>query len=257
MQRPHIANAFEPGARALDPNEGEITVRLETLPDVLVAPTGQIIACNPLYCVDTSPFTISARPGAYPVILCIAQFSGAGQHCIARPGERRIAAAMLCIQSEPAVRWELAICQEEREKQADSEAMETSVEKEVPHYDGAYCVDSGHGSFMDEAAIDAFLARSGASHEEREAAAWDARVDYLLQHMDEDHSQRPARYNIILDEQTGLNLLIFTSGWGDGGYASYWGFDADGIPVCLITDFGIFEEAEWAQEGGAHPQEGL
>ena len=246
MQRPHIANAFEPGARALDPNEGEITVRLETLPDELLVPTGRIIASDPLYCVETPPLTISVRPGAYPVILCIAQFSGAGEHCMAEPGERRIAAAMLRMQSVPAVRWELAICQEERETPADAEAIETAVEGEASYSDGTYCVDSARGAFMDEAAIVAFLALSGASNEEHEVAAWDARVDFLFEYLvEEDHS------NLVLDEQSGLNMVIFPSGWGDGKYACYWGFDAHGSPVCLITDFGIFDEAEWVQKSEA------
>jgi hypothetical protein len=74
-------------------------------------------------------------------------------------------------------------------------------------------------------------------------------VDYLLEHLDEeDQSRRPSRYSIVLDEQRELNMFIFTSGWGDGEYASYWGFDANGSPVCLITDFGIFEDAEWIQQ---------
>jgi hypothetical protein len=40
-------------------------------------------------------------------------------------------------------------------------------------------------------------------------------------------------------------MLIFTSRWGE--YVSYWRLDATRSPVCLITDLGIFEDAEWAQ----------
>src|SRR5207245_1034675 len=35
------------------------------------------------------------------------------------------------------------------------------------------------------------------------------------------------------------NLIICSSGAGDGFYATYWGLSADGIPVCLVTDFGL------------------
>jgi uncharacterized protein DUF4241 len=209
-------------------------------------PTGRVVACDPLYCVDTPPFTTTVQPGAYPVILCIAQFPETGEHRIAEPGERRIAAAMLRVQPGPAVRWELAICQEEKEKPADAEAIETAVAGEASYSDGAYCVDSARGAFMDEAAIDAFLARSGASKEEHEGAAWDARVDFLFEYLvEEDHN------NLVLDEQSGLNMVIFPSGWGDGEYACYWGLDAHGSPVCLSTDFGIFDEAEWVHKSEA------
>ncbi len=46
--------------------------------------------------------------------------------------------------------------------------------------------------------------------------------------------------NFCVDEATGANIIAFSSGWGDGCYASYWGYDADGKIACLITDFGVF-----------------
>jgi hypothetical protein len=32
---------------------------------------------------------------------------------------------------------------------------------------------------------------------------------------------------------------MFESGWGDGVYISYWGFDANDAPACLVTDFSV------------------
>lgn len=40
---------------------------------------------------------------------------------------------------------------------------------------------------------------------------------------------------------TGLNVMIFSSGYGDGFYASYWGFDDTGSPVALVTDFRVLD----------------
>ena len=37
----------------------------------------------------------------------------------------------------------------------------------------------------------------------------------------------------------GLDVALFSSGMGDGAYSSYWGFDAGGQAVCLLTDFDI------------------
>ena len=37
------------------------------------------------------------------------------------------------------------------------------------------------------------------------------------------------------------NVIGFTSGFGDGGYPSWFGLDADGEPLVLLTDFGILE----------------
>ena len=44
---------------------------------------------------------------------------------------------------------------------------------------------------------------------------------------------------VTLEENTGLNCVIFSSGIGDGFYASYWGFDEAGQAACLMTDFGL------------------
>ncbi|WP_253946621.1 DUF4241 domain-containing protein [Priestia filamentosa] len=45
--------------------------------------------------------------------------------------------------------------------------------------------------------------------------------------------------NLILDEEYNLNALIFSSGYGDGFYASYWGINEKGNVVSLVTDFNI------------------
>ena len=44
-----------------------------------------------------------------------------------------------------------------------------------------------------------------------------------------------------LDPESGLNLIAFSSGWGDGCYPSYWGLDAQGQATCLLTDFRVIE----------------
>jgi len=41
-------------------------------------------------------------------------------------------------------------------------------------------------------------------------------------------------------DATGLsNIIVFSSGYGDGAYPCYFGYDADGEVVCLATDFGV------------------
>jgi len=46
--------------------------------------------------------------------------------------------------------------------------------------------------------------------------------------------------NIKVSERTEANVITFSSGWGDGGYASFWGYDALGDLTCLVTDFNLF-----------------
>lgn len=37
-------------------------------------------------------------------------------------------------------------------------------------------------------------------------------------------------------------ILAFPAGFGDGFYSSWWGLDAEGLPVCLVTDFRVLGE---------------
>ena len=39
--------------------------------------------------------------------------------------------------------------------------------------------------------------------------------------------------------QTGANLIVFSSGWDDACYASYFGYDAKGKAAERITDFSL------------------
>lgn len=45
-----------------------------------------------------------------------------------------------------------------------------------------------------------------------------------------------------MDETTGVNIIAFSSGWGDSCYASYWGYDAAKQRVALMTDFGVLTD---------------
>ncbi|NET37521.1 MAG: DUF4241 domain-containing protein [Cyanothece sp. SIO1E1] len=47
--------------------------------------------------------------------------------------------------------------------------------------------------------------------------------------------------NVVVNEANGANVIAFSSGWGDGGYASYWGYDAKGNLASLVTDFACFD----------------
>lgn len=52
--------------------------------------------------------------------------------------------------------------------------------------------------------------------------------------------------DVLVVESTGANVITFSSGWGDGEYASFWGYDASGELTCLITDFALFPGDEAA-----------
>jgi len=58
---------------------------------------------------------------------------------------------------------------------------------------------------------------------------------------------------IALDER--LNLALVRSGYGEGQYRSYWGFDEAGEPLCLVTDFQVIPLEALEGEAEAAPRE--
>ena len=46
--------------------------------------------------------------------------------------------------------------------------------------------------------------------------------------------------NVQVSDRTQANIVAFSSGCGDGAYASYWGYDSTGNLVSLVTDFSLF-----------------
>jgi hypothetical protein len=91
-----------------------------------------------------------------------------------------------------------------------------------------YPVDAGIGCFMDTDTQRALLALIEQADGDEDSEWSDALIDH--DGLDEGAEYRLGR---------GLTARpgVFTSGWGDGVYPSYWALDTSGIPVALVTDF--------------------
>ncbi|MBD2105684.1 DUF4241 domain-containing protein [Nodosilinea sp. FACHB-13] len=227
------------------PYDGPQTVEFTTQSiGELVLPSGQLIACDPLLPPDLRYcFTQTVKPGRYPVVLSLAGF---------KPRQdRRIDCAMLQVSQQMPVRWELAI-----------------LNSDGPANYQNYGVDSGTGSFMD-AEVAQILKQMDepdpdeytAAWQESREAAWALQRaasdrfenEYCQPVVDEMESNGEAAVsaeypydrkgdwaNFCINKSTGANVIAFGSGWEDGGYASYWGYDDNGQIVCIVTDFRLF-----------------
>ncbi len=177
----------------------------------VVLTSGIIVACDPLCACDDEPFVRVMAPANYPLVISLVDFAN---------GDRRVAYATLHLREGRPVRWEKAM----RVGQAEDD------------WRTFYCVDAGVGCYMDVAARSILLANRGAD------PGYKLRIMEKLYHEPNPLADlfEVSLLNLTLDEPTGLNCLIFETGWGDCDGHSFWGLDADEQPICLVTDFGIW-----------------
>ena len=198
----------------------DIVVHRRSLGD-LILPSGQLIACDPLLALDSEPFLVDLKPGAYPVHLLIAKLRD----------EKLVAYSVVSLRSTPVRRWELARLPERE----DASLLDRDEES-------GFHVDSSLGAYLDKETADALVNYHqlvmpedndferhiwGRIHRRRARgvgwAALDLRSDLQLPYGD------------------GRNMLIFDAGFGNGYYSSYVGYDADEEISSIVTDFEVLD----------------
>lgn len=199
-------------APAVETGYGPARLECRTIGE-LYLPSGRIVACDAIVEPDLPPFALAAPPGTHPVRLAIVHLPG--------PDER-IAAAWLRFAEGRPVRWTHA-----------------TLEGMPDHAEPAYGVDSGTGAFLSAEAAPLLAERMHEGFFDELTAAM--RRHYV-------HTRDWAVLPVPGAEP--LNVAVFSSGFGDGAYASYWGHDADGRPVCLLTDFGLLDDPAAAEDDG-------
>lgn len=208
MTLPDFSRLFAEG-REIETEIGRVVLRLRAAGELTVT-SGRVVACDPLVLHETQPFTRAVPAGTFPVTLSVAHFED---------GDRRVAGAMLRFREGEAASWELAL-------HPGEDASELG-EGEIY----GYPVDSGTGCFMDDE-----TARLVNEHMDEEEFA-----DALDDEMERTYEDTWAWANIEFDPDSGANIVAFSTGVGDGLYASFFGLDAAGEVVCLVTDFSLFE----------------
>jgi hypothetical protein len=194
-------------------SDAELVERQITVTPIgeLVLPTGEIIACDPLTTgTDWPALSRKVKPGQYPVSLLEAQ--------------GRVAAAVLRFRPGTPVRWELATLP----------GQDVSTLKGEEAF--GYPVDAGLGSFMDKTAMALMSA------EQDKLKADQNYYDDVLAAQFAPNQDRFVMHHPVAGNP--LNIAMFWSGWGDGIYPSFWGLDAAGEPLLLLTDFDVLENAD-------------
>lgn len=175
---------------------------------VLRVPSGCVEACDPFAALGDGP-VFEIEPGDYPVRVTIADISRKhdGSH------ERNAYLSLVLADGEPT-------------------ALEVARPLRGPGYLG---VDSGMVAFVDaEAAVAMSALADGANlYDAFEPGPW-------CVHVDSPEHYREGMANIVMPlDRAGENIIMASSGWGDGGYLVVLTRDAVGAPLGLHIDLGV------------------
>ncbi len=193
----------------------------------LILTSGTIVPCDPLMCPDTRyHLTKTLRPGRYPIIASLAKFSPSG--------DARFAAVMLKVSDAPTIRWEIAEINEP-DQTSNRNARFT------------YGVDAGTGCFVDQDAAEVISNLVSLEVKYPNKDDFELFCDRVIGEMDRNAfgKYRVAGWaDLKVSDNTEANIICFSSGFGDGGYASFWGYDYLGNLTSLATDFALFDPIE-------------
>ena len=198
-------------------------------------PTGRIIAGDALY-TDVQPaFSRMVEPDKYPVFIRVAKIDEL---------HHRIAYAKIKFRPEEATRYILAVTEDLTEEELN--------DLEEDEFYG-FPVDSGIACFLDVETNPFYLSRIDALQQK------DAEADYYDEVLADEFKEYSGKnaFSRALgdwndhkpDEASDNNVIMFSSGWGDGYYPAFWGLNENGDTVELVIDFLLNDFDEDQEEG--------
>lgn len=210
---------------------GEMAVDTLEIGDVSL-PTGEILACDPLVELGEAKAYIQKTPvGKYPVRIAVVPSEDYGD---------RYACVKVEFSKNNPVVYELAVTGEE-------EKMDDAGEDE---YYG-FGVDAGMGCVADKKSQDEYIKYWNKLEEDGKA---DNPYDDIFEELLAESAKQFPKYQRTGGDwanwtipDTELNIPIFASGWGDGYYPCYFGYDEKG-ELCGFYILFIDIEKEYSDE---------
>jgi len=220
LHAPYFTRVFSPDfvASADDSLPGEkprpvkVYFRVTDLAKLKVT-SGKVVVADPFVSTDQQPLALDVPPGEYSVRLAILQGS---------MGRGRIAFARVDVSERPVVRWE------------DAKPVDMQRDAENPDGTWGVTVDSGVAAYFDQEA--------GRATSEAVAADETFFDSWLERGQNAGYKDKGASGAFRLAADIGpANVVAFDTGWGEGSYAVYAGFDADQKLAALLIDFDILD----------------
>jgi Protein of unknown function (DUF4241) len=181
-------------------------------------PSGKIVALDPLVMMGNGQgFTQTVEPGRYEI--SVYWFDDKDW------GKRNAFAALTFSHGEVST-WHMAV----------TEGQDVTKLKPDEFY--GYGVDAGMGAFLSPEGFKAL--NDSMDKAQKEIANYTSYYDDVLaKPLD---ATNPSRLLYAPPTDPEKNLAMFASGFGDGSYPSYFGLDAAGKPVILVTTFFVVDQ---------------
>jgi hypothetical protein len=184
-------------------------------------PTGRLFAADPFTYSKPVPFERKVKPGTYPVTLSVARVAPKKK---GKPQER-VGCAMVRFAKGSPASWIMATKKGQ------------SLAKLKPDSLYGFGVDAGTACFCDPTAAEAL---ERLNEVEFANDNWEGWLMRKVQTGLLGGKRSWGWGKAIIVPETQANVVVFSSGWGDGFYGSYWGLSKAGAPLCLVTDFGVY-----------------
>lgn len=185
---------------------------------MLHVPTGVLFACDPMVeLCEAQPYLQTIPVGTYPIKICVVPSEQYGD---------RYACVKVEINNHKPIRYELGV--------VGNEDLETPLEED--EFFG-FGVDAGMGCIADVQTKQAVLTYLQQQlQKEHEFDLYGGLFCQLLEQNAKEHPKYQLEWGNWLNwtiPGTDCNLPMFSSGWGDGVYPCYFGYDQNG-EVCGV-----------------------
>jgi hypothetical protein len=204
--------AFAESEISLPDQEEPLGFEVRELGNLLVT-SGKISASDPFVMPDRPPFAPEFPKGRFPVQAAVAKI---GTDC-------RVAFARVLFSPADVHRWEMAVVGDE-----------DVGELKPGHYFG-YPVDAGTGCFMD---ADAGRLLSSRMSEQEDY------FEDMIEEMEKTYVHTWSWADLKPKPDDPLNIIAFSSGYGDGVYPTYVGYSEANEPLAIVTDFLILYDED-------------
>ena len=176
-------------------------------------PSGNLVACDPLLTNDMLAFSTVFPKGEFSVLVHKERES----NCVAY--------VEIVFSNSPVSKWKLATTGNQRVEELKGEEIY------------GYPVESGMGCFMDvetQAELDSLEQKI---FQRKGADFMGLYEEFFHEHFFDENGAIDQFALLKPNDDFAGNIFAFETGYGEGFYGSYIGFDAQGTPVKIVTEF--------------------